>query len=113
MNLAWQKEPPLPGPLLHKHVEEREMKRRVVEGFNARSLTRENVSTPLSFRWSARWSRGFMREVCFGEISPCLSPPLCGSGGENREGVEIQIVRAIRARELGGLAGVTVEVAAR
>jgi hypothetical protein len=31
MNLASNKEPPLPNPLLHKYVEERELERR--EGF--------------------------------------------------------------------------------
>jgi hypothetical protein len=42
MNLPSKKQPPLPNPLLHILVEEREMERRArVHGFNARMVSGE------------------------------------------------------------------------
>ena len=48
MNLPAKKEPPLPDPLLHKYVEEREMNLRAWDcGFNVRMLS-ENLSMNFS-----------------------------------------------------------------
>ena len=74
MNLPSKKEPPLPGPLLHKYVEERGMERRArVHGFNARM---------------------------FREISPCPLPTSWGEGieGQGRNSVRMRPIDSLIAK---------------
>ena len=67
MNLPLKKEPPLPNPLLHQYVEEREMERRSrVHVFNARMLSGKSLPAlppPLGGkRVAAGRKRGFVAE---------------------------------------------------